>query len=54
MVTSCIATSTSGSGLESGAAIAGSAILNYNHNQPLVSNVNKVQLELVSFDFFSE
>ena len=43
VVANCIAVHTSGSGLESGAAIAGSAI------QPLVSNVNKVQLEIVSF-----
>ena len=35
-IVSYIATHTSGSGLESGAAIAGSAI------QPLVPNVNKV------------
>ena len=50
MVTSCIPSyvhvSTSGSGLKSLAAIAGSAI------QTLVYNVNKVLFELVSFDFF--
>ena len=49
MVASYIATHAYGSGLESGAAIAGSVI------QPLVSiKVNKIQLEHVSFDLFSE